>query len=279
MFVGCDSLTRLTTRVNCGVSSDCFSNDAIVRQGVSGIKREVYIYKEPTDTEKDEKRKKETLEYAERVGAIVEYKNGKGYLKGFKGRYYNPKISVGVNVIEKSAFDEIKDVVEIITIHEEGVYHGDCDLEFGQFEGFPVLYKFDKPYGGEIPENCFKDCVNLQEVKFPVEGSVTKGAFENCKRLVSIDLGKFATKIASGAFSGCKALRKVTALGVLEIEENAFSDSNNLEFMQVNEKCVVNKKAFSPNLKPKIKVKKIVIGYNKIKVKEITFKYSFKRKK
>jgi len=279
VFVGCDSLTRLTTRVNCGISSDCFSNDVTVHQGVSGIKKEVSIRKIPTDTEKDEKRKKETLEYAERVGAIVEYKNGKGYLKGFKGRYYNPKISVGVNVIEKDAFDEIKDVVEIITIHEEGVYHGDCDLEFGQFEGFPILYKFDKPYGGEIPENCFKDCVNLQEVNYPVEGSVKKGAFENCKRLVSIDLGKFATKIASGSFSGCKALRKVTALGVLEIEENAFPDSNNLEFMQVNEKCVVNKKAFSPNLKPKIKVKKIVIGYNKIKVKEITFKYSFKRKK
>lgn len=271
-FVGCDSLTKLTTRVNCWVSKNCFSNNVTIHEGKSGIKKEVSIRKIPTATEKDEKRKEDTLKYAERVGAIVEYKDGKGYLKGFKGRYYNPIIPVGVNVIERSAFDEIKDVVKIITLNEESVYHGACELSVGQFEGFPILYKFETTYAKEIPENCFKDCVNLEDVKFPVRGNVTKGAFENCKRLVSIDLKNYATKIASGAFKNCTSLKEVTALGVLEFEDGAFDGCKDLTKLQVNEKCEINEFAFYGWLKPIGKIKKIVIGYNEIKIKEITFK-------
>ncbi len=54
--------------------------------------------------------------------------------------------------------------------------------------------------------------------------SIGKGAFQNCKKLKSVVVGKNVTSIGAKAFSGCKALKKITikSAKLKKVGKNAF---------------------------------------------------------
>ena len=98
-----------------------------------------------------------------------------------------------------------------------------------------------------IPDNYFKDCVNLQSViiskgvshigehsfancrklrEITIPGSVKaigKGAFEDCQSLSKVTISEGATAISEEAFKNCKSLKSISiADSVIEIGEAAF---------------------------------------------------------
>ena len=54
--------------------------------------------------------------------------------------------------------------------------------------------------------------------------SIGKGAFQNCKKLKIVLVGKNVTSIGAKAFSGCKALKKITikSAKLKKVGKNAF---------------------------------------------------------
>ena len=105
-----------------------------------------------------------------------------------------------------------------------------------------------------IPDNYFKDCVNLQSViisegvtrigehsfancrklrEITIPGSVKsigKGAFENCQSLSKVIIAEGTTEIGEEAFKNCKSLKSVSiADSVTEIGEAAFYECSSLE--------------------------------------------------
>lgn len=271
-FVGCDSLKKVTTRISCYINNNSFSSNNKIEESKDGVVKRIYLYRIPTADETLEKRTQEKLQYAERVGAIVEVRNGKGYLVGYKQDVKEITIPVGVNYIDERAELLLKDKVESIYLNEESVFHGDFDFQVGQFEGFTSLKKFERHWKGGISARCFKDCVNLDKVIFKVEGAVEESAFENCKRLYNIDLSKYATSIGVSAFKGCGRLTEVKGINVEKIEKDAFIGCENIIRITVAKKCKIDKNAFPKNYKIKIKKQKIKDGSNIVVVSEITFR-------
>ena len=105
-----------------------------------------------------------------------------------------------------------------------------------------------------IPDNYFKDCVNLQSViisegvthigehsfsncrklrEITIPGTVKtieKGAFENCQSLSKVTIAEGATAIGEEAFKNCKSLKSVSiANSVVEIGKAAFYECSSIE--------------------------------------------------
>ena len=80
----------------------------------------------------------------------------------------------------------------------------------------------------EIPQSAFSGCSNLTMVDVPnLDGKVQASAFNNCTKLVSIDLKK-ATQVSANAFSGDTMLCSVKCPAVTSIGDNAFKNCKSL---------------------------------------------------
>ena len=278
-FVGCDSLKKVTTRISCIIKSGCFSSNNKIEESKDGNIKRIYLYRIPTAEETLEKRTQEKLQYADRVDAIVEVRNGKGCLVGYKTNKDAITIPVGVNHIDDSAVKQLKNSVVEITFYEEKTTHGELELKDGQFEGFSALKKINRAFSGSISAKCFKDCANLNTVNFPIKGSLSASAFENCKKLNNIDLGFYCSKISESAFKGCDILHEVIAVNAEKIEKDAFVGCDNLSKVQVSKKCKIDKSAFSKDFKIKVKKKKITHSKQELVISEITLIYKGKKGK
>ena len=65
--------------------------------------------------------------------------------------------------------------------------------------------------------------VIIEGKTYPVT-AVNTGAFQNCKKLKSVVIGKGITSIGTKAFSGCKSLKKITikSTKLKKVGKNAF---------------------------------------------------------
>ncbi|MDE6350571.1 MAG: leucine-rich repeat domain-containing protein [Treponemataceae bacterium] len=88
-----------------------------------------------------------------------------------------------------------------------------------------VPAKFSIPKGTtEIYQRAFEDCLKLVSVNIPdTVVKIGMSAFSGCKNLKSVTIGNGVTEIGSGAFYGCESLKSVTIPeGVTEIYSQAF---------------------------------------------------------
>ncbi|MBR1687876.1 MAG: leucine-rich repeat domain-containing protein [Prevotella sp.] len=99
-----------------------------------------------------------------------------------------------------------------------------------------------------IPDNYFKDCVNLQSVIIS-EGVTHIGehSFANCRKLREITIPGSVKTIGKGAFENCLSLSKVTiAEGTTAIGEEAFKNCKSLKSVSfANSVVEIGKASFS----------------------------------
>lgn len=87
----------------------------------------------------------------------------------------------------------------------------------------------------EIFLECFKDCINLEEVELPINiNRINSKMFENCESLQSIKLNNNLTEIGEEAFKNCKSLYNVEFGNydyeiILNIKKSAFFGCESLE--------------------------------------------------
>ena len=84
-----------------------------------------------------------------------------------------------------------------------------------------------------IHKNAFKDCTNLNNVKFPNAGNevtIESSAFENCTSLVSIETNYFSPlKLGYKAFFGCTGIQTINFYGIKEIGDLAFGNTPSVQ--------------------------------------------------
>ena len=88
---------------------------------------------------------------------------------------------------------------------------------------------FSKTNIKKIPNNTFKDCKSLTNVKLnnKIE-EIGSGAFENCASLENLDLSKIK-KIDRFAFRNCDKFTEINLANIEELEEFAFADCSSLK--------------------------------------------------
>lgn len=98
----------------------------------------------------------------------------------------------------------------------------------------------------DIPENCFTNCVHLNDVKLNDEiECILKQAFFNCINLTNIKLPQKLFEIGDGAFQNTK-LEKITLPKSLEsIDVYAFAYTNIKELYIPKSVCFIGHNAFS----------------------------------
>ena len=85
--------------------------------------------------------------------------------------------------------------METINIHNNSIYHV---FEKCVFNNDDLIYypSYSKKNSisldckvNRIRENAFKDCINLEKIKFDVISTLDKNSFNNCNKLYEVDLG------------------------------------------------------------------------------------------
>lgn len=121
----------------------------------------------------------------------------------------------------------------------------------GAFYKFTNLSKVTMQDVTELSQEVFYGCINLTTIQAPKLRSVDNDAFAGCTQLLdknhmfiindmlchidkkmigeSVEIPSFVNTISEHVFSGCKGLKKVSAIGVKCIENNAFAYCSNLE--------------------------------------------------
>lgn len=146
-----------------------------------------------------------------------------------------------------SAFSGCKDLASVTVT-------GDGDIGSNAFAGCNALKTVDMSASGatRIEDSAFKDCVNLQTVKFPSKlQSIWDSAFENCNDLRSLDLPTATlTDIGANAFKNCNTLSHVAFPAVIQsVGANAFSGCTGIKSIEVSDLgnwCRVNLNGTSP---------------------------------
>lgn len=116
-----------------------------------------------------------------------------------------------IEVIEKSAFEEVENL-EKVYIKEES-----------------RLYKIEK--------SAFCDCKKLKEINIPEHVEIIgKYAFCNCQCLNEIRLSKKLTELNEAVFSGCSSLKNIDISNIRTIKMSALKDCINLNRVELSEK-------------------------------------------
>lgn len=132
----------------------------------------------------------------------------------WEGRY----VDVWVELIK------VETQQEEITIPETFIFSNteySVRLGYGCFSGCQSVVKVNGSTTYNIPNYCFSDCINLQEVNFSV-GEIGNYAFSGCSSFKQIP--STATSIGEGAFTNCVGLPTEIAIpnSVKNIGRNAF---------------------------------------------------------
>ena len=95
---------------------------------------------------------------------------------------------------------------------------------------------FSKTNIKKIPNNTFKDCKSLTNVKLnnKIE-EIGSGAFENCTSLENLDLSKIK-KIDRFAFINCAKFTEINLSSIEELEEFAFAECSSLKNVNLSNK-------------------------------------------
>ena len=95
---------------------------------------------------------------------------------------------------------------------------------------------FSKTNIKKIPNNTFKDCKSLTNVKLnnKIE-EIGSGAFENCASLENLDLSKIK-KIDRFAFRNCDKFTEINLANIEELEEFAFAECSSLKNVNLSSK-------------------------------------------
>lgn len=99
------------------------------------------------------------------------------------------------------------------------------------FDGSDIAGAVELPEGvTEIPNGCFRMCLNLTEVKLPsTVTAIADRAFEKSPMLASVNLPDGLESMGAGAFTDCDALSGIEIpAGVRIIEGGAFLQARNL---------------------------------------------------
>lgn len=89
----------------------------------------------------------------------------------------------------------------------------------------------------------FNDCINLNEVDFPLVENIPSGAFRWCRHLQKVSLPNAVT-IGSQAFSGCDRLEEIYIPNVESIGSSAFEQNDALEKICAPKLKTVGERAF-----------------------------------
>lgn len=145
---------------------------------------------------------------------------------------------IGAGAFRESAISHISLPVGISRIH--GSTFQDCQL----------LQEVDIPHTVTIIDaNAFHDCKSLQGIEIPDQvTSLPKSVFEGCTSLTSLNLGEGLVSIGEYTFKKCKSLTSVTMPATLKsIGKNAFRECS-LNHVTLNEGLIdINDNAFSDN--------------------------------
>ncbi len=137
----------------------------------------------------------------------------------------------GVEVIDRYAFaglTALKEVVLPSTLYklQVGAFRGCTSLTTITFSGANNL-QF-------INADCFKDCTNLNNIKFDSIIGIGDGAFENAG-LMQVDLPKSAQSIAANAFLNNTSMTTLNLQAdLIKLGANAFENCNRLESIVIN---------------------------------------------
>ncbi len=95
---------------------------------------------------------------------------------------------------------------------------------------------FSKTNIKKIPNNTFKNCIKLNNVKFnnSIE-EIGSGAFENCASLENLDLSKIK-KIDRFAFRNCDKFTEINLANIEQLEEFAFDGCSSLKNVNLSSK-------------------------------------------
>ena len=141
-------------------------------------------------------------------------------------------------------------------------------------KGNVTLTTVVKKYRAKLKTSTVKATVSYKGYKFNVT-VIGKKAFNNCKKLKKVTIGKNVKTISSKAFKGCKKLTRVTVgKNVKTISSKAFYSSSKLKQITLKGKKVkkVAKNAFHKKIRKTLKIS------GKSKSKKVVLK-SLKRKK
>lgn len=82
-----------------------------------------------------------------------------------------------------------------------------------------------------IPERCFEECRNLQEISLPLRlTKIDRHAFTNCRSLRDLTLPAQIRTIGMNAFAFCESLKEIDIPGsVVSLDSYAFASCTSLE--------------------------------------------------
>lgn len=92
--------------------------------------------------------------------------------------------------------------------------------------------------------DAFNGCSNLNTINIPNCSIIGEGAFKDCINLDSIKYGDVGTAVSSFAFNGCSKLKDISFDNFTSIENNAFENCVSLEKANFNQCSSIGSSAF-----------------------------------
>ena len=151
-----------------------------------------------------------------------------------------------IKKIQASAFAEC---INLKTVIHRG--NGILELGYEAFNDCPALSYFSSLGTVKlIASNVFSNCTELKNLDCQFCGKIPDNSFRHCTQLEEISFGFSETKICSGAFVGCKNLKRIISRGKIEFsntlenrlkkcEIHCYNDSSLIDLAYTGQKIII----------------------------------------